>query len=479
MKTVINYTIDTGIFVKFGDLDRDLRMKLCKFYYFVEKKSFSEKPATINLVSLVDFSGEKCLKFPPNESYFRDCIEKIDCGVGNITDLRCDKKLEGFKTNITLRGNQIDMVKQLEACDYNGLITSKTGAGKTTLALKLTEILQVSMLFVVPRVSLADNLLKDIEKFGIEDKFVTKVNTKWLQNKKFTNIMYCSADSLQNPEVLEALKDNISLVIFDELHLKLYGEKTRNNIQAINSKYKVYLSATPTNLNFDNIHLALLSPNIITVEEEIDYKIQVANINITPKHYMVENYFSTRAYHKKKEAIYTNEYLKIVAEAVAYSYLKLGRQCVVYCEDKEAQERVAKLISLFGLSVGVLNSNTKSKVGTDIINTFDDGKYQVIVSGTSISAGVSIYRLSTIFDISLTLNSNNLEQITGRLKRKDEAICDKSKCYIKFTFNKLTSQNWDRDKQCLKEFDYMQFTPARNVGFDNLEIVGAVKSILS
>ena len=77
------------------------------------------------------------------------------------------------------------------------------------------------------------------------------------------------------------------------------------------------------------------------------------------------------------------------------------------------------------------------------------------------------------------MNSNNLEQIIGRLKRKDEAICDKSKCYIKFTFNKLTSQTWDRDKECLAEFDYMEFSPVRNVGFDNLEIVGAVKSILS
>ena len=479
MKTVINYTIDTGIFVKFGDLDRDLRMKLCKFYFFTEKNSYNEKPQTINLVSLIDFGGEKCLKFTPNESYFKDCIRELGLEVGDVSDFRCDKKLEGFKTNITLRDNQIDMVKQLEACDFNGLITSKTSAGKTVLSLKLAEILQVSMLFVVPRVSLMDNLLKDIEKFGIEDKYVTKVNTEWLQDKKFTNIMYCSAAALQNPEILEALKDNIALVVFDELHLLLYGEKTRNNIQAINSKYKVYLSATPTNLNFDNIHLALLSPNIITVEEEIDYKIQIANINITPKHYMVENYFSTRAYHKKKEAIYTEEYLKLVAEAVAYSYLKLDRQCVVYCEDKNAQERVAKLISLFGLSVGVLNSNTKLKVGTDIINTFDAGKYQVIVSGTSISAGVSIYRLSTIFDISLTLNSNNLEQITGRLKRKDEAICDKSKCYIKFTFNKLTSQNWDRDKECLAEFDYMDFSPIRNVRFDNLEVVSAVKSILS
>ena len=72
MKTIINYTIDTGIFVKFGDLDRDLRMKLCKFYYFVEKNAYSEKPQTINLMSLVDFGGEKCFKFPCNESYFRD-----------------------------------------------------------------------------------------------------------------------------------------------------------------------------------------------------------------------------------------------------------------------------------------------------------------------------------------------------------------------------------------------------------------------
>ena len=77
MKTIINYTINDGIFVKFEDLDRDLRMKLCKYFFFTEKNSYSEKPATINLVSLVDFGGEKCLKFPSNESYFRDCIAKI------------------------------------------------------------------------------------------------------------------------------------------------------------------------------------------------------------------------------------------------------------------------------------------------------------------------------------------------------------------------------------------------------------------
>ena len=202
MKTIINYTINDGIFVKFGDFSRELRQNLCKFYFFTEKNSYSEKPATINLVSLVEFGGEKCLKFPSNESYFKDCIRELGLEVGDVTDFRCDKKLEGFKSNITLRGNQIDMVKQLEACNFNGLITARTSAGKTVLSLKLAEILQVSMLFVVPRVSLMDNLLKDIEKFGIEDKYVTKVNTEWLQDKKFTNIMYCSAAALQNPETL-------------------------------------------------------------------------------------------------------------------------------------------------------------------------------------------------------------------------------------------------------------------------------------
>ena len=40
MKTVINYIIDTGIFVKFGDLSRELRQNLCRKYFFVEKNSY-------------------------------------------------------------------------------------------------------------------------------------------------------------------------------------------------------------------------------------------------------------------------------------------------------------------------------------------------------------------------------------------------------------------------------------------------------
>ena len=68
MKTAINYTINDGIYVLFKDLSRELRQNLCRKYFFVEKNSYGENPQTINLMSLVDFSGEKCLKFPSNES---------------------------------------------------------------------------------------------------------------------------------------------------------------------------------------------------------------------------------------------------------------------------------------------------------------------------------------------------------------------------------------------------------------------------
>ena len=136
MKTVINYTIDTGIFLKFGDLSRELRQNLCKFYFFTEKNSYSEKPATINLVSLVEFGGEKCLKFPSNESYFKDCIEKIGCEVGNTIDLRVLPKIEGLTTSIILREKQEEILEKLQQVNYNGLITARTGFGKTLVSIK-------------------------------------------------------------------------------------------------------------------------------------------------------------------------------------------------------------------------------------------------------------------------------------------------------------------------------------------------------
>ena len=238
MKTVINYTIDTGIFVKFKDLDRDLRMKLCKYFFFTEKKSFSEKPATINLVSLVDFGGEKCLKFPSNESYFRDCIRELGLEVCDVSDFRVLPKIEGLTTTIALREKQVEILEKLQQVNYNGLITARTGFGKTLVSIKICELLKTTMLFIASRTSLIENLLKDCQTFNVDPNLITKVDTEWLSNPIITPIMHVTTPALNNEDILTALNDKIGLTICDEIHMGITSEIARNNMYRINSKFE-------------------------------------------------------------------------------------------------------------------------------------------------------------------------------------------------------------------------------------------------
>ena len=479
MKTIINYTIDTGIFLKFGDLDRDLRMKLCKFYYFVEKKSFSEKPQTINLVSLVDFEGEKCLKFPSNESYFRDCIEKIGLEVGEARDLRVLPKIDGLTTSIILREKQEEILEKLQQVNYNGLITARTGFGKTLVSIKICELLKTTMLFIASRTSLIENLLKDCQTFNVDPNLITKVDTEWLSNPIITPIMHVTTSALNNEDILIALSDKIGLTICDEIHMGITSEIARNNMYRINSKYNIYLSATPDNLKFENLTEAVLSNNIITAEQIIEFDVQLHTLCLKPKYCMQEDFYATRSYGNKKNAIFLNEaYMKSVAELVAYSVIKAKRGVLVYLESTQAQENLANILRYYGVKVATLNTNTKKKDTKEILEGYDKGEFDVLIGGTSLSAGISLYRLSLVVDLNLRLNSNSLTQLVGRLLRVNKDICAKNKIYLKVTTLKMTDSAWESDKECLREFDYIKFNDKIDCNIDGLEMIKSLKDIL-
>ena len=78
---------------------------------------------------MVDFQGGEYLRFPPNQSFFREVLKEYNCDVGEVIDLRALPKIEGLTTTITLRENQLEMLEKLEKFEYNGLITAKTGFG--------------------------------------------------------------------------------------------------------------------------------------------------------------------------------------------------------------------------------------------------------------------------------------------------------------------------------------------------------------
>lgn len=479
MKTVINYTIDTGIFVKFGDLSRELRQNLCRKYFFVEKQSYSENPQTINLVSLVEFGGEKCLKFPSNQSYFESCIRELGLEVGEVVDFRVLPKIEGLTTTISLRENQAEMLQKLEKVDYNGLITARTGYGKTLTSIYIAQLLKTPMLFLASRTSLIENLLKDCQTFGVGTDLITKVDTAWLLNPIITPIMYGTTSALNNEDILKELEGKIGLKVVDEIHLGITSEIARNNIYRINSKYNIYLSATPENLKFENLTEAVLSNNIITAEQIINFDVQLHTLCLKPTPLMYDRFYQTKNYGDKKNAIFLdNNYMKAVAELVAYSVIKAKRGVLVYLEATQAQENLADILRMYGLRVGVLNTNTKKKETKEILEGYDKKEFDVLLGGSSLSAGISLYRLSLVVDLNLRLNKNNLTQLVGRLLRSDKDICTKNKIYLKITTLKMGDYAWESDKECLREFDYIKFNQKIDCNLDGFEMVKTMKDIL-
>ena len=479
MKTVINYTIDTGIFVKFKDLDRDLRMKLCKFYFFTEKKSFSEKPATINLISLIDFGGEKCLKFPSNESYFKDCIKELDLEVGEVSDLRVLPKIEGLTTSISLRENQAEMLQKLEKVSYNAIIAEATSFGKSLTAIKLCEMLQTTVLFIASRNVLLENIRKDALNFGVKPEQITDINTSWLSEPNVTPILIASIQALNNPEILAKLKDRVGIVIYDECHLAASSSVSREILYSINSKYNLYLSATYKNLTFENLELAVLSSNIIKGNETLDYNIHLHELIVKPTGLIYDRFYQTKNYSDKKNAVFLDKsYIEAVTELVAYTVLKANRGCLIYLDNTKSQELFADALREYGLKVGVLNQNTSKKENKYILDNYDNGEIDVIVGGVSLAAGISLYRLSTTFDLSLRLNENALLQLIGRSKRQNIEICNKSKLYIKISTLKMSEYSWKVDKKILEGISYIKLEQPRYCELIGLEMIKSLKDIL-
>lgn len=478
-ENTINIIIDDGIYLDYKNTDREFRQHLSRRFVF-SAEVYGGKLETINLLKLVDYDGIKCIKFPANLSYFENCVSELGWSVDKIVDKRAYPTVEGLTTTITLRDNQVELVEKLEQVEYNAIIAAKTAFGKTLLSIKLAEVLGTSMLFTASRVSLIENLLKDCATFNVDKSLITEINTAWLENKTITPIMYCTIQTLNNPDILAALKDNIGLLVCDEIHLGITSEVARSSIYSINSKYKLFLSATYENLRFDGLTEAVLSSNIIGSDENLDFKITVQELLLESSSVMQNKYYETDRYCDKKEAIFGDEnYIKSVAELIAYTAIKAERQVLVYLENTEGQEVIAKALREYGLSVGVLNSNTKKKDTKDILNTFDSGAYRVIVSGTAVAAGISLYKLSAVFDLNITLNKNNLTQLLGRLKRQNLEICSKSKLFVKITLSNLTDRKWTYDKKALEEFDYIVWNKQIKSKIEGKEMIKSLKEILA
>ena len=211
----------------------------------------------------------------------------------------------------------------------------------------------------------------------------------------------------------------------------------------------------------------------------VDFEVQLHILCLKPKDNMLEDFYATRSYGNKKNTILLNEvYMKSVAELVAYSVIKAKRGVLVYLESTQAQENLANMLRCYGLKVVTLNTNTKKKDTKEILEGYDKKEFDVLIGGTSLAAGVSLYRLSLVVDLNLRLNKNNLTQLIGRLKRLNKNICSKNKIYLKITTLRISDSAWNEDIKCLREFDYINFNEKIDCELNGLEMIKSLKNIL-
>lgn len=462
-------TYNSKIKISKNDISLDLFRKL------VDKYTFTTTSYDGKILSRKAYKTSKeGIELPMNNSYFEKIIESFGENL-EIVDERALPKLEKeFKSNITLRDNQPEMLEKMKNADFNCLVTAKTGFGKTAMALYLGEMLQTPMVFIASQVNLVNNMLKDVKKFGIINDEVVKIDSKWLDNPVIKPIMFASIQALSD-EILEKLYDKVGLIVADEVHLGLSGEGNTEILGKINPRYRIYLSATPNNMNFKGLSECLFSDKWLDVDENIDYDIDVHNLSLLVQRYIVDNYRSVKEYHKKKEIYFNEDFLKLMGKIGAYIYLKKDRGLLIYVEDKFAQNFLVNELKEFGLKVGVLNSDSSKSHKLEVINGYDNGDFDVIIAGVTISAGISLYRLSLIINLNITLNENNMEQLVGRLKRKDDKICDKTKVFLQVTVENISHKKWENDKRVLNKFPYIKFNNkkiidiSREITFSNIK----------
>jgi superfamily II DNA or RNA helicase len=364
---------------------------------------------------------------PPNPSY-------IDFDL-DIDDRRVAPYIESPKADITLKEHQIEWDKQLEEFDYNAVLESGTGTGKSFFLLYLQNKLQGPMLFVASQTSFLINFKNEVIKFYGDDSLVTMIDTKW--DGKPTPFMLISVQLLNmRKDIQEKLSEQCAIVACDEIH-KLSGEQFREAIQSVKPKYRIGLSATPI-VKARNFTQACFSANFVKTPDTNIVPISVLSFHLQfdPSYDIMGGDFMAR-----KKAYTTNKrFVRSLTDAVEHIVKDRKRHCLVYSDLGEAQRAYKKAFDSVGIKSVIVNKDSSREEVTKILKDFEAGKIDVVVSGKMMVESISLFKLSVIImTTQMPTDSfggrNSLLQLLGRSRRFNREVCGHSKIFIDLTFS--------------------------------------------
>lgn len=468
---MVKIYLKNKIFIKLSQLQKPQRDFIISKYRFryEQYSAFTKKYEykSLNLFELVDWNGTKWVSLPPNIEFFQNIMKELEIEV-NIIDLRVAPQIEYPKVNLVPRDYQLKWLEDFEKHNYNGILTVETGRGKSAFSIYIASMLKTPMLFVGAKTSYIESYKKEIAMFLGEDinvdDYVQTLTSDWFKGDmevKPFNIVSVQTLS-RNLQYLAEMQDKIGFAVLDEVHSNMFSTEYRKTIYSLNTKYKIFLTATP-HIKSPEIVSCMISKNRITDEGGIDFDIIYQPVVIDLNSQVTREVLALENHNSKKSLVFSLERLQnSVADLVQFG-TDSNRGVMVYSTTMAFQQKVSALLTEKGISNIIFNSNTDKTRYAEYLKEFDEGKIQVVIGGSALVEALSLYKLSLIIDCDLSLSPNGIEQLIGRLKRLNPEICNKQKVYVKLIYKNISEKKFrNTTLPVLKTMDYVKVEPTKS-----------------
>lgn len=399
-----------------------------------ERKKVLSVPIGVNVLKLLD------IPFAPNEDKRNDVLVKYP------------------KFNLELRNDQIKAEKEyMKEVNYSvypkNIIQLPTGKGKTILALHIAQKLKQRTLILVHKDDLVAGWTKDI-KLCFGDKIdIGLIKAKSRKVGEQITIATVQTLSKMNEEELNRYVNEFGLVVQDEVHH--CGLNIFNVIDKFNSKYKLGLSATPErsdglNFVFDLFFGGLCYKHIVTEDDEdiCGCEVRVLDSNYKFKPFLYENQvFNYYDFDSKDlpnkikflEDISYNDrpsipYLTIDNGAVKspktkvlvckkiIEHYKQGHSVIALFTQKEHINLYYRYLSMYIPKDQIMLYYGDSKEKSEDMMKKAENKEVLVTLATYAKAteGTNVKSWEVEFLVSSINNQKNVEQATGRVRRRKE-----------------------------------------------------------
>lgn len=301
-----------------------------------------------------------------------------------------------------------EVLEHLKTEQGSCILQAGAGSGKTFTLPFILSALQERTLILVDRTDLAQQMIDEItgNTKQIDCKLLSK-NDKELADVNITTFQFL----LKNKDLFPKLKEEIGLVVVDECHLISVGQFTEIASQ-LPARYRYGLSATPTRSDgltqalFDFFGNAVVNGTNPSLNSVFHLCLQ------RPYSAFIRKNKASQDWNK----FYCSSSVLNEIIQITQMLLRKGRAVLIYSTSQEAQQTIKDKLEAVGIKSEILNSTTPKKSRKESIKKFEAGELDVLIAGTVLQKGVSIYRLDTVINFA-NHTKESLEQTVGRLRR--------------------------------------------------------------